>query len=598
MRIGKFGIAITGVVLACAGLLLPANAATIELTDGQSFEAAAESLGPGDILIVHAGTYFDSGRIAITVKGTPEAPVVIQGAPGEARPRIGRRSTDPAQNTINIEGATHLTLSGLEITGNGGNGGDGINMSGGPSHILLEDLKIHDVSVGVNFRSSMHHITVRRSEIYDTYDTGEGLYIGCHDGDCVVRDSLIEGNWIHHTRNADQGDGIEIKKASHSNIVRDNVIHDTRYPCIIAYGTAGNPPNVIERNVMWNCDDAGMQVAADAVIRNNVIIPGAGGGLTSQDHAGVTPNNLQFIHNTIVGGSPCLRLSSWNGKSGLVFANNAIYCPDGDYSVSGLSGVVAAGNVFSSAPPSFPSSAYRLGRTAALDLTDVAARNVYPTATSTLIGAAASAWLAADDFNGTSRNATADAGAYVRTSSTNPGCAIAPGFKCAVASPPAPPSPPPQVSFSADPASVAYQAASMLSWNATNASTCTAQGDWSGTKALTGSESTGALVAQRNYTLRCTNSEGVSASRSVTVAVAAATPAPQPPAPAPTPPPSQGVSSGGGGALDAMLVVMLGLSLLTMGFPGRSTSSFPRGRTCPRTARYRPRRDTSPTAPR
>src|SRR5688572_18774401 len=84
MRIGKLGIAITGVVLACAGLLLPANAATIELTDGQSFEAAAESLGPGDILIVHAGTYFDSGRIAITVKGTPEAPVVIQGAPGEA----------------------------------------------------------------------------------------------------------------------------------------------------------------------------------------------------------------------------------------------------------------------------------------------------------------------------------------------------------------------------------------------------------------------------------------------------------------------------------------------------------------------------------
>ncbi|MGQ0834914.1 MAG: right-handed parallel beta-helix repeat-containing protein [Gammaproteobacteria bacterium] len=475
MRVAEFeraALTAMGAVLVCTALAQPANAATVELFSGQSFEAAMESLTPGDTLIVHAGTYYDSGRVAITVKGTADAPVVIKAAPGEARPRIGRRPTDPLQNTIDIVGATYLTISGLEITGNAGDGGDGINMSGGPSYITLEDMKIHDVSVGVNFRSSMHHITVRRSEIYDTNDTGEGLYIGCHEGDCVVRDTLIEGNWIHDTRNAEQGDGIEIKKGSHSIVVRDNVVHDTRYPCIIAYGTAGNPPNVIERNVVWNCDDAGMQVAADAVIRNNIIIPGTGGGLTSQDHNGVTPNNLQFTHNTIVGGSPCLRLNGWTGKTGLVFANNAVYCADGNYVVSGLSGVTAAGNVFSTAPPSFASLGYKLGRTAALDLTDPNARNVYPTATSTLIGAAATAWLAAEDFNGTSRNATADAGAYVRTSATNPGCAIVPGFKCAPVSPPPPP-PAPQVSLTANPSSVAgrlerHQTANWLGvdWNA------------------------------------------------------------------------------------------------------------------------------------
>jgi hypothetical protein len=372
------------------------------------------------------------------VKGTADAPVLITSAPGEARPIIGRRPTARVQNIINIEGATYLTISGLEIAGNPGYGGDGINLNGGPSHVTLEGLKIHDIAVGINFRSSMGHIVVRGNEIYNTNDTGEGMYIGCHKGDCAVRDSLIERNWIYNTTNASQGDGIEIKKGSHSNIVRDNVIHDTHFPCILAYGTSGKPRNVIERNVMWNCGDSGMQIAADAIIRNNILIQtgaGSGAGFTSQYHNGVTPNNLEFTHNTLVGGSPCLRLSGWSGKNGLVFANNAVYC-SGDFSVNGLSGVTATGNVFSKAPPWFPSSSYKLGRSAVLDMADVDARNVYPTKTSTLIGAAASAWVPADDFNGTSRDATADSGAYVRTSETNPGCRIVEGFKCATASQP------------------------------------------------------------------------------------------------------------------------------------------------------------------
>lgn len=585
MRIAQIGLR-AAAVFACAAGVQPLHAATIELFPGQSFESAAESLAPGDTLIVHAGTYQDSGRVAITVRGTPSAPVVIRGATGEARPVIGRRATDPLQNTIDIVGATYLTISGLEITGNSGDGGDGVNMSGSPSFITLEDLRIHNISVGVNFRSSMHHITVRRTEIFNTYDTGEGMYIGCHEGDCVVRDSLIEGNYIHHTRNAEQGDGIEIKKASHSNIVRDNVIHDTRYPCIIAYGTAGQPRNVIERNVVWNCDDAGMQIAADAVVRNNIIIPGSGGGLTSQDHAGVTPNNLEFTHNTIVGGSPCLRLSNWSGKTGLVFANNGIYCPNGDYVVSGLAGVTSAGNVFQTTPPSFPSSSYRIGRTAALDLTDVAARNVYPTATSTLLGAAATAWVAPDDFNGTTRNATTDAGAYVRTTATNPGCAIVAGFKCATPGappppPPPPPAPAPQVSLTANPTSIAYEASSQLTWNSTNATSCTGQGDWSGNKPLTGTQSTGSLTSNKTYTLRCTNTDGVAASSTATVQVAAAPPPPPPPPPSPPPPspppptpPTAPQTDSGGGSLDGLLLLVLGgLSTLAM----RSRAGVRRG---------------------
>ena len=48
---------------------------------------------------------------------------------------------------------------------------------------------------------------------------------------CVVRDSVIENNWIHdNLSGTTQGDGIEIKVGSHSNLVKDNVIYIEAHP--------------------------------------------------------------------------------------------------------------------------------------------------------------------------------------------------------------------------------------------------------------------------------------------------------------------------------------------------------------------------------
>jgi len=514
----RAGRLITLLIATCLSLTsLPGFAAIVHLHPGGSFEEASEALSPGDTLIVHAGTYAESGRVAITVKGTQALPVIIEAAAGEARPLI-TRAGGAVENTIDIVGATWLTIRGLEITGGVG---DGVNMSGNPSYVTLEDLEIHDILVGINFRSSMHHITVRRNQVYDTADTGEGMYVGCHDGSCVVRDSLIEGNWIHHTASSDQGDGIEIKKGSHSNIIRDNVIHDTLYPCIILYGTQGNPPNIVERNVMWNCPDAGLQVSADTIFRNNIIIPGNGGGLTAQSNNGVSPGNLVIVNNTFIGGAPCLRMNGWASRPGMVFANNALYCPGDDYVVGTLTGVTLSGNVFDEAPPNFPVGSYTQGRSQALDFVNAAARNLYPTATAPLIGAANASLQPADDFNGTPRAGTADAGAYVRTTASNPGWAVTTGFKGSIATPPAP-----VVTLTATPATVAWQGVATLDWSASGATTCTAGGSWSGGRNVSGSQSTGALTANSNYTLACSNGTGQTGNASATVQVGAAPTAP------------------------------------------------------------------------
>jgi len=65
---------------------------------------------------------------------------------------------------------------------------------------------------------------------------------------------------------------------------------------------------------------------------------------------------------------------------------------------------------------------------------------------------------------------------------------------------------------------VPYSSSVTLSWNSSNANSCTASGDWSGSKNLSGSELISSLVSPKNFTITCTGPAG-SASDSVYVSV-------------------------------------------------------------------------------
>ena len=384
-------------------------AEVVEIFPGNSFKAAFEALGPGDTLIVHEGIYSESGsRIRISAKGTELQPIIVKGADGEARPLITRPAGSTPENTINIEGAAYVTIQHLEITGNG----DGINMSGGPHHITLEDNEIHDIDVGINFRSSMDSIIVRRNHIYNTAATAEGMYVGCNNATCAVSNSIIEQNWIHDTRGS-QGDGIEIKYGSWGNIIRDNVIHDANFPCILAYGVTDanvDRPNIIEGNVVWNCGQS-IDVIADAIVRNNIVI----GTLETQSHVQVPiMRNVTIVNNTVIGSMP---LRGWGGSSNsasLTVANNVLY---GGSITNQPSAAIYASNL-----------EYSAGTSGIF--VDPDNQDFWPATGSPLIGSADAAYASKTDFNGTIRQAPFDIGAYETDGLTsNPGWAIQGSFK-------------------------------------------------------------------------------------------------------------------------------------------------------------------------
>ncbi|MEJ2520447.1 MAG: right-handed parallel beta-helix repeat-containing protein, partial [Desulfuromonadales bacterium] len=317
--------------------MVTANRAAVFAGD-DSLSAARSSFRK---LLLPGGVYQFDSRFRITAVGTPEEPITI-------RPRAGAevtiRMNTRRQNILEVNKSRHLVIRGITFTG----GSQGIRLIDS-DYITIEDCEIYetgDVAIAANGGGTFEGLIIRRNHIHHTNGTGEGMYLGCNHDKCRVLNSLIEGNYVHHTNRPSvrQGDGIEIKEGSAGNIVRHNVVHDTNYPGILVYSTAGNGgPNIVEGNLVWNSNDNGIQAAADAIIRNNIVL---GAPIALQRHQAGRPANLTVVHNTVITPEGGIEVRDVTGR--VVVANNAVYAQDGPAIrlISGdLSLVIVAGNV-------------------------------------------------------------------------------------------------------------------------------------------------------------------------------------------------------------------------------------------------------------
>jgi hypothetical protein len=420
-------------LVALAGLLASslAHATVYEIGPADDLPAAISALVPGDELVLGGGTYSIAQLFEVTVSGTSGMPITIRAKDGEV-PIITR--PDANQNTMNVVGS-YLTFRGLEVTG----GSRGIRLQAGASHVTIEDCHVHDVAANAisanDTGSDYGFVVLRHNHIHHTGDVGEGMYLGCNDDGCQFHDGVIEGNWVHDTNGptVTQGDGIEIKEGSYGNVVRDNVIHDTGYPCIITYSTVGNgAPNVIERNFMFNCGDHGIQSAADATIKNNIILSAAADGIRNQTHQSGSPANLIVSHNTVIkAGGDAIRSDGIVGS--VVIANNAVYAQGGNaIRVAGdLGAVTVVGNAGVGALSGIASGLDASGDIAlnfvGASYSGAPPNDVFPAA-GLLVAGGDAAQVVSDDFNGTARGGVADVGAY-KFDAANPGWVLGSGFK-------------------------------------------------------------------------------------------------------------------------------------------------------------------------
>ena len=318
-------------------------------SDEQNGEALDESLArlvAGDRLKIGPGRYSIARKVDLSLRGTREAPIWIVAADEERPPVITR--PDARQNVFNVGESSHaefIGFRGLELTG-----GSTLIRFHDSSRIWVDRCHFHHAGhegITTNTRDTSRFFITRNHFHHFTGPdaTGEAMYLGGNHGEAVMSYSVIAENHVHDCGGT-QGDGIELKQGSHHNWIVDNHVHDTKYPCILVYGTGGKGINLIERNVCYRSGDNVLQVQGEAIVRNNLLIDGAGAGLASTDHQGKT-RRLEVVHNTIVARRRGANLSSWNDREGMLFANN-IVCTDGGDALrfpGGSKGVTIAGNV-------------------------------------------------------------------------------------------------------------------------------------------------------------------------------------------------------------------------------------------------------------
>jgi len=415
--------------LACCGT---ARAAIIEIGPGDDFRAAMQNLAPGDTLVMHAGTYTLSSYFELDLAGTADAPIEIRAAAGE-QPVI--HYVDGGQNIVNIANSAFLTIDGIEFSG----GSRGIRLTNS-SDITIRNCHVHDTAanaISANDTGNVYaRLTFVHNEIDHAGETAEGFYLGCNDDACRIHDSLVANNYIHDLDGATvtQGDGIEIKAGSYANVVRDNVIHDTAYPGITLYHTNGNgAPNVIERNLVWNSGDNGIQVTGDAIVRNNIVLSAAAAGIGIHASQGGSVQNLVIVNNTVLKASgDALHISDVAGA--VLVANNALYAASGNAVFAGGSSnlVTMIANVgtgsLSGVSGGFDATGDIAADFSAASYSGAPPQDLVP-ATGRLVGTGDAAMLAVDDFNAESRFPAVDVGAYRNNPAGNQGWPLQAGFK-------------------------------------------------------------------------------------------------------------------------------------------------------------------------
>ena len=345
-------------------------------------------------------------------------------------------------NVIDVYNSSYIEFKGFEITASHtGSGIDGIKFRTTSHHFVIEDLDIHNITgVGISANpgnNTFSYLTIRYCHIHDISDVGEGMYLGNHDGLSPVHHCIVEFNWVHDCH---PHKGIQFKRGTYLNVIQDNVVYNCDEAGIVLYKTdqaSASDNNIVQRNVIWNCSE-GIFAVGQTNIDNNVVFD-CSYGINVRNYGGWGMQDLYLRNNTVYHCSAtCLRLDDWNNATGeMVCINNACYQDDlGQSAIQAPDGIgpgyvaynrhygqsqVAGSSLGNLPPQEFVNPNITPG------LVDL-----YPLNSASLVDSGTSAYNApGDDFNWWTRpvNAIWDVGAYEWSQNTNPGWQIQEGFK-------------------------------------------------------------------------------------------------------------------------------------------------------------------------
>ncbi len=293
--------------------------ATVEINPGDDWCTAINAADAGDEIVLLAGDHDGPCAIrtaGVTLRGDGTQPHIVYGGAGS--------------NVIDVE-ADSVTISDVWIGPTQPNI-DAIKIkSGNDTHIsgcLFDQVGGITISANTTDSSGIQIVDNRFDDLQAT-----GIYLGCHEGDCRAADFLIADNLIDGVVSSGIGYGMETKVNSWG-LIRDNVVNNTQGPAIEVYGSEDvTEVTVVEGNyVVGSTNDGTLEIGGGpAVVRNNIVVGGTGGGIYAYDYGGRgLQREVQILGNSVIGtAGQAIRVSAWVADRGLVIANNAAWQQSG-----------------------------------------------------------------------------------------------------------------------------------------------------------------------------------------------------------------------------------------------------------------------------
>ncbi len=433
---GKSGMSLWFLVYIIILVPTAMSATTYIATTPGEVQSYTDMLQAGDTLLVQEGWYDMNWNMRDLV-GTSIDWIVIQAMSDSVV--INGIAYD---NVIDVYNCHYVEFRGFEITDSyGADGIDGIKFRTTSDHFIMEDLHIHEITgVGISANpggQSFTYLTIRYCHIHDIDSVGEGMYLGNHDGLSPVHHCVVEFNWVHDCH---PHKGIQFKRGTYLNLIQDNVVYNCDEAGIVLYKTdqsSANDNNIVRRNVIWNAPE-GIFAVGQTNIDNNVIF-NCSYGINVRNYGSWGMEDLCIRNNTIYScAATCLRLDDWNNATGeMICINNACYQDNTSQSAiqapDGIgSGYVAYNRHYGQSQV----GGSTLGNAPVDEFinpsTVPGVVDLYPKNSATFIDSGTSSYGAPDDdFNWQNRpfNVLWDVGAYEWSQNANPGWQIQEGFK-------------------------------------------------------------------------------------------------------------------------------------------------------------------------